>query len=214
MDAQLKQRVVGAAVLVAVGVIFIPLLLDNAGENSPAIDLGIESEPPANFNSRVVPIDDATMERMEAALDAPAEAFAQPPLITSEVPLELVAEPEAAVPDGNAPESEVTPASDFDEAKPVAESVTEPAPAAAPTRTGVTAWVVQLGSFVAQKNAEGLIERLKDDGYTAFIEPLRDADVVSYRVRVGPELTKLTAERIRDELEKKVEIKGIVMRYP
>ncbi len=35
MDRQLKQRVVGAGLLIALGVIFIPIFLDNGGVDSP-----------------------------------------------------------------------------------------------------------------------------------------------------------------------------------
>jgi DedD protein len=78
----------------------------------------------------------------------------------------------------------------------------------------VNAWVVQLGSFAAEANAVALVETLKAGGFAAFIEPLQDGAKVSYRVRVGPELTRDTARQVRDKLAEKVDIKGIVMRYP
>lgn len=216
MDAQLKQRVVGAAVLVALGVIFIPLMLDTGGNDGPAVDLGIEMDAPTDFNSRVVPIDDATMDRVEQAMDASPEDLTESPPEPDDTPIvpSVVAQTEPQEPAEDAELAE-------DTLPPVAAPTTpgpepKPAPAAIPdpTRTGVTAWVVQLGSFTAQSNAQALVDRLKESGYTAFIEPLRDADTPTYRVRVGPELTRVTAERIRDELAKKAAIEGIVMRYP
>lgn len=227
MDAQLKQRVVGAAVLVALGVIFIPLMLDNGGESGPAVDLDIGSPAPAGFNSRVIPIDDATMDRVERAMDASSDDLAAQSPAIGEPPAAEADEPVVE------PESEVVPDPDPVPAA-VAQSPSEPpladvaprapAPAAAPKtesseteaplRTGVSAWVVQLGSFTTQANADGLVQRLKEAGYTTFIELLDDNGKVTYRVRVGPELTKITAERLRDEIQKKIELKGIVMRYP
>lgn len=231
MDAQLKQRVVGAAVLVALGVIFIPLMLDNGDDPGPAVDLDIGSPAPADFNSRVIPIDDATMERVGRALDATPDEFTGPARVDD------------AASDAMADDSEIEPAGEpaaeagpEPEPGPDAEPETSPAPVpslaadktrapaeqapstasqpAAPPRTGVTAWVVQVGSFTTQANADGLVQRLKQAGYTAFIEPLGDGDKPTYRVRVGPELTKLTAERIRDDIAKDIELEGIVMRYP
>jgi DedD protein len=191
MDPQLKQRVVGAAVLVAVGVVFIPIFLDQTGdEQQPALTIGTETAPPGDFNSRVVPLDDETMTRAERAMELSPEELAQPQDWGDK----------AAV----SPES--TPAPD--------RSTRAPAVPVDAPRTGVTAWVIQLGSFDVEKNAMGLVERLKKDGYTAFIEPLRDGAKVLYRVRVGPELTKPVAERIRDKLAQDVDIKGLVMRYP
>lgn len=225
MDAQLKQRVVGAAVLVALGVIFIPLMLDNGDDPGPAVDLDIGSPAPADFNSRVIPIDDATMERVGRALDASPDEFTGQTTV-DEAASEAIADDAVIEPAGE-PAVEAAP-----EAEPATQSVPAPSLAAdaaqalveqtmpdtsqatSPPRTGVTAWVVQVGSFTTQANADGLVERLKQAGYTAFIEPLGDGDKPTYRVRVGPELTKLTAQRIRDEIAKKIELKGIVMRYP
>jgi DedD protein len=191
MDPQLKQRVVGAAVLVAVGVVFIPIFLDETGDDQqPALPIGTETAPPSDFNSRVVPLDDETMTQVERAMDLSPEELAQSQDWGDKTAV--------------SPESTPTP----DES-----TRTAAVPIDAP-RTGVTAWVVQLGSFDVEKNAMGLVERLKQDGYTAFIEPLRDDAKVLYRVRVGPELTKLVAEQIRDKLAQDVDIKGLVMRYP
>lgn len=224
MDAQLKQRVVGAAVLVALGVIFIPLMLDNGSDPGPAVDLDIGSPAPTDFSSRVVPIDDATMERVERAMDARPETLTDPAPAGDGLPDAMITEAESE------PVTDVAPDVAPEAAQePVAQSPQKPssagepvrAPAgsnvaetATPPRTGVDAWVVQLGSFTTQANADGLVERLKKSGYTAFIEPSDDGGKTTYRVRVGPELTKLTAKRIRDDIAKDVELKGIIMRYP
>jgi len=225
VDAQLKQRVVGAAVLVALGVIFIPLMLDNGDDPGPAVDLDIGSPAPADFNSRVIPIDDATMERVGRALDAAPAEFTGPASVDDAVSdamadasvSEPAGEPAAEAGPGQEPETPPAPVPSLavDKTRAPAEQATSTASQpAAPPRTGVTAWVVQVGSFTTQANADGLVQRLKQAGYTAFIEPLGDGDKPTYRVRVGPELTKLTAERIRDEIAQDIELKGIVMRYP
>lgn len=224
MDAQLKQRVVGAAVLVALGVIFIPLMLDNGGDSGPAVDLDIGTPAPTDFSSRVIPIDDAEMQRVEEAMDADPAEFAVE-VSAQDVPAadgsaEPIVAPASESVDAAGAESETESAADAPDAEAAASSassaptVSETPAAAAPPRTGVTAWVVQLGSFTTQANAEGLVERLKKSGYAAFIEPLDDNGKPTYRVRVGPELMKTTAERIRDDIAKNVELKGIVMRYP
>lgn len=224
MDAQLKQRVVGAAVLVALGVIFIPLMLDNGGDSGPAVDLDIGAPAPTDFSSRVIPIDDAEMQRVEEAMDADPAEFAVE-VSAQDVPAadgsaEPIVAPASESVDAAGAESETESAADAPDAEAAASSassaptVSETPAAAAPPRTGVTAWVVQLGSFTTQANAEGLVERLKKSGYAAFIEPLDDNGKPTYRVRVGPELMKTTAERIRDDIAKNVELKGIVMRYP
>lgn len=193
MDAQLKQRVIGAAVLVAIGVVFIPLFLDETSENmEPVPPFEADIAPPSDFNSRVVPLNDAEVDELERAMDSTPEQMTQAEDWEEESLPTPTPEPGEA-----------------DEAVPVEAS----APVTAP-RTGVTAWVVQVGSFSSEANANGLLEKINKAGYTGFIEPLRDGDKVTYRVRVGPELDKLSADQIRDKLAKEVELKGIVMRYP
>jgi len=215
MDAQLKQRVVGAAVLVALFVIFIPMFLDDGGGvDEPNLPLEVEPEEPVDFSSRVVPLDDTTMDRLEQAMDAAPEELVAPEEGSAvAVPVPLDDEPaEGEQASSSEPIAGVTETEPQAEVAAAVQPVTEKA--SKPLRTGVTAWVVQLGSFTAEANATGLVERLKKDGYTAFIEPVNDAEKVSYRVRVGPELSEADADRVRDELAEKVKLKGIVMRYP
>lgn len=196
MEPQLQQRVIGAAVLVAVGVVFIPMFLDDTPVDQPiGIDESSQLFPPEDFNSKVVPLDTDTLEAVEKAMFArpheliPNEAAAADPPLVSEQAL-AADEPETASVDG----------------------LVESVPAA--PRTGLTAWVVQLGSFTDEANATGLTERLKETGYSAFIEPLHDDGKTTFRVRVGPELSRPAADKIKKQLEQDLEIKGIVMRYP
>jgi DedD protein len=50
VDTSLKQRLIGAAILVALAVIFIPMLLDGSSRDRPvALDMGIPPEPKYTF---------------------------------------------------------------------------------------------------------------------------------------------------------------------
>ena len=181
MDPQLKQRVVGAAVLVAIFVVFVPIFLDETGgRHDMPVPISIDSVQPGDFNSRVVPLDDVMMEKVERAMDA--------------TPQELVKPQDWSSTNATATE-------------------TPTVPVIAP-RTGVTAWVIQVGSFSREDNAKALVEKLNKGGYTAFIEQLQDEGRLVFRVRVGPELTKVTADKLRDKLAKDIDLDGIVMRYP
>ena len=94
-------------------------------------------------------------------------------------------------------------------ASPTTPGARPPAP-----KVGVTAWVVQLGSFAAEQNAGALEKRLRDQGYNAFVEKLATDQGNAYRVRVGPELLRADADEIRDRLERDINLKGMVVRYP
>jgi cell division septation protein DedD len=52
---------------------------------------------------------------------------------------------------------------------------------------------------------------LRKNGFSAFVEKYTDNGSTSYRVRVGPELKRETAERHLAQLESKLKLKGIVM---
>jgi DedD protein len=189
MDQQLKQRLVGAAVLVALGVIFIPVFLDR----SALEETGVESHaspqlPEEEFSSQVVPLDEDDMTALEKAVTA----LPQEPIAT---------------PDGGEP-------SEREEVADPSAEETEQEISQTKPRTGVTAWVVQVGSFNSVANAEALEARLKADGYKAFVEPLRDGAGTSYRVRIGPELSRSKADELREKLGKQIETRAIVMRYP
>jgi DedD protein len=183
LDSALKQRLIGATVLVSLAVIFIPMLLDGTDPTENLImTSNIPDEPNIKFKSRVVPLatpqgDTQTSDKMPQN-GANTEKPAIPP--QPEVP---------KIPQQRA---------DADKA----------------VKSGVSAWVVQLGSFADEKNANQLQKRLRDKGFAAFVEPLSNGDQISFRVRVGPELTDKLATDLANKIEKAAKVKGIVVKYP
>lgn len=195
MEPALKQRLTGAAVLVILAVIFIPMVLDTstedrpetAGANIPAPPADMPKAPDEDFSSRVVPLP-------EPAGTAPAgmeEALSPPP----------------------------APAAQADQAPAAAEA--EPAPPApvventgAENSVGIAAWAVQLGSFSSEDNAQELNRKLRTAGFKAFVEPLKQDDGTVYRVRVGPELKRSDADAIKERLLTTLKMDGIVVHYP
>ena len=85
MEAPLKQRIVGAIVLVTLGVIFIPALLDGSGYKSRQVqDIEIKEKPdfPPLSSKRVepipTPIDDIKKQQSKALADDPKKPDKQP----------------------------------------------------------------------------------------------------------------------------------------
>ena len=85
MEAPLKQRIVGAIVLVTLGVIFIPALLDGSGYKSRQVqDIEIKEKPdfPPLSNKRVepipTPIDDIKQQQSKALAADPKKPGKQP----------------------------------------------------------------------------------------------------------------------------------------
>jgi len=74
MDRQLKQRVVGAGLLVAFGVIFIPIFLDNGGVESPVPpSMNIPPAPTEDVSQRAPALGDDAIAEMESQAEEDVE---------------------------------------------------------------------------------------------------------------------------------------------
>ncbi len=95
----------------------------------------------------------------------------------------------------------------------------EAMPAQLQSRTDVTpplqGWAVQVGSFKSRSNADRLVERLRKQGFPAYMEPLKRNQGTHYRVRIGPYAGKDEAERVRRRLASKANIStAMVVKHP
>lgn len=193
MNQLLKQRLVGAVVLVSLAVIFIPIILEGPDDEWSPRTQGMPEPPQITYHTEG-----------EAKLPLLVE---ESPQVLSPVPAGLTAEPQ--------PQAEVEiPATT--PSPPPAAAAPAPAPAPvskspppAPAATGD--WAIQIGRFSQRLNAQGLRDRLKKAGYAAFLEEDRTNSGPSWRVLVGPLKTRGDAEKIRDELASKRQLKGFVI---
>ncbi len=191
MEQQLKQRLVGAAVLLGMAVLFIPMLLNNSGQPESGLDKVDIPARPEGFSSRIVPLDPVEATDQSATTNSLADRADDTSAATDSLPLEpMPAEPEKT-------DNRQVPVTDK-----------------SPVHVGITAWAVQLGSFASEENARALEQRLLKQGYTAFVETIEDSKKRVFRVRIGPELLKSAASKLVEQLETETSLKGIVVRYP
>ena len=228
MDFLLKQRLVGAIVLVALGVIFIPMLLEG-----PNKELVPEMEPLPELTGERSRVE---LGRFPDAGDVPAEAdvavLQSDSAIATNPDAELSSQPEgAAVEEIAAPGTKVEPlpvppepAAKPEPAKPEpvkaepvkAEPVkAEPVKAESAKPAGPLGnWVVQMGSFSSEQNALRLRDKLRKAGFVTQVEKVRVDAKFHYRVRVGPYLERAEADRDHAQLDKQLNLKGRVLSYP
>jgi DedD protein len=194
MDLSLKQRLLGAIVLIALAVIFVPMFLSGPGPQpaSETVNLAIPPAPDREFQNRVLPV--------EAAKDAPAntapETVTSTPLATVETPPRPaeIPQPTAPVATTTPPEA-TTPAAT---APSTPSTATTPKPAESePGRAGSGRFYVHLGIYAATKNADDLVASLKQGGYPAFAEVSEFQGKPAERVRVGPYEDRAAAEAAR-----------------
>lgn len=237
MATQLQNRLVGTVILVALGVIFLPDLLDGQKERHQepitAIPLHPELEPPRPSREYREP--EALVEydrRLAAAGGEGGEAIAKvtEPGDETALPSEPVAEvvsissndtpPVAQPSEGRAAPAEKAPAPAEKVAAPVpAAEVARATPKAEPTTDHTiladvkdNAWVIRLGTFKNAANVSRLIARLRAAGYPAYSRPVKPIDGELNRVYVGPNVDKSRLEGQLGKLKRLTDLNGRV--YP
>jgi DedD protein len=186
VEQQLKERLVGAVVVVALGVVLIPLLLDGPPGPTGPRSIGLE-----------LPAPDSDSRTHTIRLGEPRE---QPP----------VARPAPSAPPERSPERgsvsrtpvptpEQQPAAVEPESPPVESApVRVEPPVPAQPETGE--WAVQVGSFSNPDNAGRLSRQLSAEGFPAFVARLVTDGRTMHRVRVGPVDSRESAEALVGKL--------------
>lgn len=75
-------------------------------------------------------------------------------------------------------------------------------------------WTIQTGSFRDQANARAQLQLLQEHGFPAFIEPFRNRDLPYWRVKVGLHPQRAQAIEVRDALQQRLNLPGILVSHP
>jgi DedD protein len=195
MDLSLKQRLLGAVVLIALAIIFVPMFLSGPAPQSTSetVNLAIPPAPDREFQNRVLPVD-ATPGAPKGAEQAAAQPVTNTPLATVETPPRPAEIPQPTEPVTTAPAE--TPATAKAEPAP-AKSETPKVADNAPGRAANGRFYVHLGVYTVAKNADDLVSSLKQGGFPAFTEASEAQGKAASRVRVGPYEDRAAAEAVR-----------------
>ncbi|WPN49098.1 MULTISPECIES: SPOR domain-containing protein [unclassified Pseudomonas] len=213
LDKAYKQRMVGALVLVALAVIFLPMLFSRQDEQrSVTVEAPAAPQAPAMPQVQVEPV---VVPEPQALPQEPVpsddEIAQQEAPVVPAVPTAPVAVAPAAKPVAPAP----NPALAAKPATPPAQPITAATGKPDTTQSRVDAnglsvsWSVQLASLSSRESAEKLQKSLRSQGYNAYI---RAADGKN-RVFVGPLIERAEADRLRDLLSRQQNLKGFVVRF-
>jgi cell division septation protein DedD len=191
MEPALKQRLVGAAVLVALAVIFLPMLIQGPAPESGVADVPLEAPaaPQGEFETRDLPLVAPEGAPAQGALGMentpPQSAIANAASVKPASPATL-----ASAPLRDAATAATT--------QSIPEDAAPPAPAAiypAPTAGGN--YAVNVGSFGTAGAADTLVAAMRTAGLAAFREAGSVDGKTVQRVRVGPFATRPQAEEAR-----------------
>lgn len=225
MDSGLKQRLIGATVIIALAVIFIPMFFEDKSET---VQVSQDIPEPKKI---VVATDDIEEKLTEEIIFIDEEPNSEQEEIENIIENEPVT---VKVPENGNSEPEATqeeqPVQKTDKEN-VNNQVAENQPAkqeknptqviveAPPEKPTVDdkglpiAWAVQVGSYNDIKNAVSFRDKLREDGYKAYTQDVQGPKGTLTRVLVGPELVRSKAVAIQTQLNKKYKINGLIIRY-
>ncbi|THB73590.1 MAG: hypothetical protein D6B28_03575 [Gammaproteobacteria bacterium] len=211
----MKQRLIGAAVLISLIVIFVPMLLRGPVENR-VVEVPVEI-PPKPFEVVGKKRPDQSAEKIVHTIPEPS---GRRPVVTEEKPASRKMAQKITTPAVSA--SKPAPKKPAQKPK---QSVRKPLQTAAKKQEKPVliteskknivelAWVVQVGSFSSSKNALALRDKLRKKGYRTFVESIKTSSGKMYRVRVGPELDKVKVDAMQEKLKQKEKLPGKIYKH-
>ena len=212
MNDILKQRLVGALILVALGVVFWPIIFVEPGDPAAQQRERIPPRPDVDTTSLETP-DMAGLrtspetglqreEAWEATTREPSEADSQEePAVAAET---AVQEPPVSAPP--APEPAM--------AEPVERTRTEAPAKPVLDSAGVpVAWILQVISVSSADKADQLRQRLLAMGHKAYVKRVKQGGKSLYRVYVGPKFERASLEKIQGEIDAEFGVSSMIARY-
>ncbi len=185
MDTALKQRLIGAAVLVALAVFFLPMLVKGPAPGSGVSDVSID----------IPKGPEGAMETRDLPLVAPGEVPKGGAVGMDASPLDR---PGPAL--GTAPTSADLTTGDGANASPDGDATaatTDPSATALPPAAAGGDYAVHFGAYASAKAAETVVALAKAAQLPAYSEPTTVGDKAAWRVRIGPYSTRADAESAR-----------------
>lgn len=199
MNQGAKQRIVGTVVLLALALIFLPIIFDGEGSYQTQVSSRIPETPIISILSEPTqsrPVMVGNVETIEPEVATTVSLI--------EEVAELVEEPSVAI-------ATAEPISDVEitESAPIfSREVLQLSDAGLPQ-----GWVVRLGSFSDSENASNLVTRLQDAGYKAYSRVMRSSQESLTGVFVGPWLDRGQVNEYQQKLQEEFSLVGLVVRY-
>ncbi|MEQ5272973.1 cell division protein DedD [Proteus terrae] len=216
MASKFQNRLVGAVVLVAVGVIFLPALLDGDKKYNedqfasiplvpkPGDEQEIESIAPIEQTSVPSTPSEGASEGM---LSEAVTGVEQPTVTTPEAPTVVPVTPSAQQPSQQPTSTQEPPAVVTPPVQPPAPPVQETKPPKG------EAWVVQLGALKNAAKVEEIIAKMHFSGYPVYTIPARPVAGQVTRIYIGPSASKSELQAILPHLKELTGLQGEVRAY-
>jgi len=191
----LKHRLIGAAVLAAVAVLLLPSFFKEKKD----YQVNTKSQIPARPN--VVAEEFKPPQPVPNIEPAPApETMFSPTDVVSDQPVAVTPSSVATSSVSASHKALATQASSV--------------PAIPLNQQGLPdAWVVQVGSFTTKEAANKLRDDLQADGQKAYVRTITTGGNSISRVYIGPKLDRNQAMALKEQMDKRLNVKSMVMRF-
>ncbi len=213
----MKQRLVGAIVVISLAVLFLPLLFDGKQEPINKSQYAIPVKP-------TMVIENPSMEPIEQQANSVLKSLEAVVADKNEIKVVGIGEgsdaQQSQVRDpgenGEPDKSDFVPVDEpnLEQVKAYVEQEqqqSERLQSREPSQplTLADAWVIQVGAFSNEQNALALRDKLNQSGFKAYIQPAAKL----HKVYVGPEIRKYRLEQQKSKLEQQFSLNTMILKY-
>jgi len=186
IDEKLRNRVVGVSVITILTMIFLPMLLNESKEDSQETSELSVPEKTTDSPSLTATLLPNNIDDVLENFTAPPVKVDSPQVITP-IPIQILIATE-----------------DQAYTLPVLDVATE-------NILETKRWFIQVASFNREENAFSLRDKLRSQGFSATVNSALSKGRTVYRLRVGPELSKQRAKKIKIKLNQLNNVKSIII---
>ena len=202
MRESVKHRLIGAAVLAAIAVLFLPSFFKDRQQYQVDTSSHIPGRP------SITAVDFNEPKRPEGIESAPAPETMFVPDETEQTPATQIPPAEQSAVTAVAA-SASSGQSTSSKAAPVATVPVIPLNAQGLPDT----WVIQVASLSVQEAANKLRDQLQAEGHKAYVRSVPGANATIYRVFIGPKQDKAQAIAIKTQLDKRLKVNSLVLPF-
>ena len=201
MNPVIRQRLVGTLVLLAMAVVFWPIIFVNPEvRTSIVID---EPPPPPVIDTAPLPVPSSPKAKITSAIPAPN--YDEDAQALADQKTRLNAEQDVAQSAVN-----LAPADSLE----TIDLTREPPSSIEPDESGFPiTWVLQVATVSTQERANSLVNQLVGKGYEAFMSSFSSEDKTLWRVQIGPKADQARFGAIKLEVDKALGVDSVVVRY-
>ncbi|AQT59763.1 SPOR domain-containing protein [Cellvibrio sp. PSBB023] len=197
MRESVKHRLIGAAVLTAVAVLFLPSFFKDRQQYQVDTGSHIPGRP------SITAVDFNEPEQPEGIEPAPAPETMFVPADSEDI---------APADDKNLDDEKAVVAS-----TPSSSAVVVTSSSAMSTASNDSmlpeGWVIQVASLSAQEGANKLRDQLQAEGHRAYVRVVPLANNTIYRVFIGPKQSKAEAMSVKTQLDSRLKVNSLVLPF-